>query len=96
MLLVGLSQVMGYSVAGPSISVLAKTMQVLLRKSVPTVLSSWSLGCDCLPADLERRASSLSTDGETAAVPEGGTAAVAEGDDVLTTRQETSMPSEQK
>ena len=54
MLLVGLSQVMGYSVAGPSISVLAKTIQVLLRRSVPTVLSSWSLGCDCPPADLER------------------------------------------
>ena len=50
MLLVGLSQVMGYSVAGPSISVLAKTIQT----PVPTVLSSWSLWCDCPPADLER------------------------------------------
>ena len=54
MLLVGLSQVMGYSVAGPSISVLAKTMQVLLSRSGPTMLSWRSLGCDCPPADLER------------------------------------------
>ena len=82
--------------ASLSISVLVGSMQVLLRRPFPAVLSSWSLGCDCLPADLERRASSLSTEGETAAVAEGGTAAVAEGDDVLTTPQETSMPSEQK